>query len=129
MFILRSAFWLSLAYLVMVPHGGVAEIEARATAAASDALDAGTRIVVEAAIDRACGASAWGLPDIVSNAVRSNALAMTGTQARPALPPPPSGELAVLPDPPEAIAILASASESPPDALVPFPQPRPRWRS
>ncbi|SFZ85895.1 hypothetical protein SAMN02983003_3067 [Devosia enhydra] len=129
MFILRSAFWLSLAYLVMVPHGGVAEIEARAGAAAGDAIEAGTRIVVEAAIDRACGGSACALPDLVTNAITANALAMTGTQARPALPPPPASALAVLPDPPQAVPVLAAASDPPPDPFAPFPQPRPRWRS
>jgi hypothetical protein len=103
MFLLRSAFWLGIAYLVMVPHGGVAEIERQAGAIAGDAVAMGTRALVERVIDAPCR----GLECPNGQALLTTALAAARTA-------------------PAALLPVAIVQDNAPD--IPYPKPRPAWR-
>lgn len=108
MFIVRSAFWLGLAYLVIAPHGGVDDIERQATAAGRDIVAIGSGAVRDAV----AGA-------VMSSVVKSSCGALDC----------PGGQSLLATALDAARTGPASSSEAPQGALPPFPQPRPAWRT
>jgi hypothetical protein len=99
MFLVRSAFWLTVAFLTIHPQ--TLDVGAAATALSNQAVDAGKRVVVAEVL----GADCTGL--------------------RCALPAAP----AVVPARIAAPAVAATARLSPSQSPAPYPRPRPRWLS
>ena len=102
MFLVRSAFWLTVAFLTIHPQN--VDVGAAATALSNQAVDAGKRVVVAQVLGTDCPALSCALPHGRT------------TEAAAALPAP-------MPAP----AVTTTAKFTPAASPAPYPRPRPRW--
>jgi hypothetical protein len=100
MFLVRSAFWLTVAFLTIHPQN--VDVGAAATALSNQAVDAGKRVVVAQMLGTNCPALSCALP-----------------QGRTAQAP------VTVPMP--APAVATTAKFTPSASPAPYPRPRPRW--
>ena len=99
MFLVRSAFWLTVAFLTIHPQN--LDVGAAATALSNQAVDAGKRVVVAEVLGTDCAALRCAMP------------------AAPAATPAPI----------HTPTVTATARLAPSLSPAPYPRPRPRWLS
>lgn len=105
MFLVRSAFWLTVAFIALRPHD--VDLGRTATALSDQAMAAGQRMVAEQVLNNSCAF------------IRCQASAAQHAPVRQAAP------MANPAAPPVAVAMQAS----PAVRAAPVPRPRPAWLS
>jgi hypothetical protein len=113
MFLLRSAFWLTVGFVLVHPHD--VDLGATANAISGRAMDAGRQIVAQQIIESAA------LPQALAAKAISNDCALLG--CAPAKPAPRATAAASLQNQPAGRPM----QDSPASVPAPFPRPRPGW--
>jgi hypothetical protein len=107
MFLVRSAFWLTVAFIVMRPHN--VDLGATASAISGQALAAGQQMVTEQILKGDCPMAACTTPAVAAAIVRSASLVRTASTE------------------PNTPSIDPTMQDSSMNQPAPFPRMRPAW--